>query len=101
MHAGRVVEVSDVPGFFTNAIHPYSRNLLRAAAAARDERHAVMGALLGSGGSAARNACTFEARCPIALPACRESTPALQAVGTERWVRCHRRAEVLAGEVDV
>lgn len=41
MYAGHVVEVGDVPSFFAKPVHPYSRRLLRAAAAARDESRGV------------------------------------------------------------
>jgi oligopeptide/dipeptide ABC transporter ATP-binding protein len=97
IYAGQVVESAGVADFYAGAAHPYSRHLLRAAAAARGERR----------GAAIRltqrmffpdKGCAFASRCPIALPLCREEAPALEPVADDHWARCLRRAEVLRGE---
>jgi peptide/nickel transport system ATP-binding protein len=98
MHAGRIVEIGDVTRFFESAVHPYSRLLLRAAAAARDETTRSP-PLFGGAGRANDSACRYAPRCPIAQPICSETRPSLEETGAGYAVRCHRRREVLAGEV--
>lgn len=100
MHAGRVVEVGDVPAFFESAVHPYSRSLLRAAAAARDQAHELRPPLGRRTQRSELHACSYAARCPIALPMCHESVPGLEAVRPDYRVRCHRRQDVHDGRVD-
>jgi oligopeptide/dipeptide ABC transporter ATP-binding protein len=98
IYAGQVVETAGVADFYAGAAHPYSRHLLRAAAAARDERR---GAAIGLGQRVVfpDRGCAFASRCPIALPLCREEGPALEPVAQDHLVRCLRRAEVLRGEI--
>jgi oligopeptide/dipeptide ABC transporter ATP-binding protein len=99
MHSGRVVELDDVGHFFEHAVHPYSRNLLRAARAARDHtRRAIPN--LGMRGIPGEAACSYAGRCIIVEPRCRDARPPLEAVGARHHVRCHRREEILAAEVD-
>src|SRR5262249_45735004 len=100
MQSGQIVEVGDVSRFFEGAVHPYSRRLLRAAAAARTEAGGVA-PVLGTTGSVGDDACSYAARCPIAQPVCTQKRPALEEIGSGYAVRCHRRREVLANEVAV
>jgi peptide/nickel transport system ATP-binding protein len=100
MHSGRIVEIGDVDIFFGRAIHPYSRNLLRAAGAAR-QRTSQSGSLLGSWTLPSNAACTYAGRCAIAEPRCRDTRPILEPTGIRYSVRCHRKAEIVSSQVDV
>jgi len=99
MHSGRVVEIDDVEHFFEHAVHPYSRNLLRAARAARDHTRPAA-PILGTRGSPSDAACGYASRCIIAEPRCREARPSLDALSSGHLVRCHRRAEIVSAEVE-
>jgi oligopeptide/dipeptide ABC transporter ATP-binding protein len=98
MHAGRIVEIGDVPRFFEAAVHPYSRNLLRAAAAARDQAHELTLPLGGREASWSAG-CSYAGRCPLAEPACRERVPALEPAAAEYRVRCRRQDEIRSSRV--
>jgi oligopeptide/dipeptide ABC transporter ATP-binding protein len=96
MYAGQIVEVADVPTFFADAIHPYSRRLLRAAVAATSDRR---GTLSSVGNRAERGAqsCPYAPRCPLCIERCTREAPPLDAVAPARRVRCFRHAEITAG----
>jgi oligopeptide/dipeptide ABC transporter ATP-binding protein len=98
IYAGQVVESADVGKFYTSAAHPYSRHLLRAATAARDEQRGVA-TRLGQRVIFPNSGCAFASRCPVALPLCKNEAPALEPVADEHLARCLRRAEVLRGEI--
>ncbi|MFO1059277.1 MAG: ABC transporter ATP-binding protein [Dongiaceae bacterium] len=98
MHAGRIVEIGDVPGFFAAAVHPYSRNLLRAAAA-RDQAHEPTLPQSGTGAPQGPGGCSYAGRCALAERACRERVPALEAVAADYSVRCRRQDEIRSGRV--
>ncbi len=100
MHSGRVVEVDDVGDFFGGAVHPYSRNLLRAARAARDHTRPAA-PYLGLRASPSDEACSYAGRCPVAEPHCRDTKPTLEAMKQGHLVRCHRRADIINAEIDV
>jgi oligopeptide/dipeptide ABC transporter ATP-binding protein len=100
MYAGHIVEVADVPTFFAQPIHPYSRRLFRAAAAARGESRGVVAAL-GMRPMAAQVGCGYAPRCPLEIEQCTQQTPELEALAPGHLVRCFRRLEVAAGKVAV
>lgn len=100
MYAGHVVEVADVPTFFAKPIHPYSRRLLRAALAARDESRSVT-ISVGLHALAAESGCPYANRCPIVADRCRQEKPELESLAEGHLVRCFRKDEVSAGEVVV
>ena len=97
MYAGRIVEVAEVQDFFDGPLHPYSRQLLRAATAARDARRgaARATALLPPAGEG----CAYAPRCPVAEAACLEAVPALADRGGGRHVRCRRADALASGEL--
>ena len=96
MYAGRVVEVADVQAFFDGPVHPYSRQLLRAATAARD---ATLVAVQASSLLApATVGCAYAPRCPVAEEACRHQVPRLEPIAAGREVRCHRSKALQAGD---
>jgi oligopeptide/dipeptide ABC transporter ATP-binding protein len=100
MFAGRIVEIARVPVFFKGAAHPYSRHLIRAAAAARDAERAAPVAAAGRFGPARAEACSYGRRCPVALPCCHQAEPALEPVAEHHLASCFRRAEVAAGALE-
>ncbi|MGE0716114.1 MAG: ABC transporter ATP-binding protein, partial [Alphaproteobacteria bacterium] len=97
MYAGRLVEVAPVEAFFDGPAHPYSRQLLRAATAARDATRgrAKATTLLPP----ARVGCAYAPRCPIAEDACRRAVPDLVPLSPGRRTRCRRATELLAGRI--
>jgi oligopeptide/dipeptide ABC transporter ATP-binding protein len=100
MFAGRVVESADTLVFFKGAAHPYSRHLIRAAAAARDAAHVGGGSFGERWGALAGAGCSYARRCPLAQSQCHEAPPRLEPVVPEHLASCFRRAEVAAGRVD-
>ena len=97
MYAGRLVELAEVGAFFDGPLHPYSRQLLRAATAARNATRGRSRAtsLLPP----APQGCSYAPRCPIAEDACRASVPDLQTRPDGRLVRCRRADALAAGEL--
>jgi oligopeptide/dipeptide ABC transporter ATP-binding protein len=85
MYLGKVVETADAETLFADPRHPYTRALIDAvpipdpaAEAARPHK--------GLGGEPASPmdpppGCSFNPRCPLAMPKCREAAPALLRVG--------------------
>jgi len=96
MYAGQIVEVADVPTFFAGAIHPYSRRLLRAAAAATSDRRGTFSSV-GSRAERGGASCPYAPRCPLCLERCTREAPSLDSVAPARWVRCFRHAEIAGG----
>jgi peptide/nickel transport system ATP-binding protein len=88
MYAGRVAEKAPVDEMFEQPWHPYTRGLLRSAVPLDGERRklpAISGAIPRL--DALPTGCRFHPRCPLAAPACRAESPALQRVGG-REVAC-------------
>jgi oligopeptide/dipeptide ABC transporter ATP-binding protein len=100
MHSGRIIERADVPTFFARATHPYSRRLLRAAAAAREDGQQDR-ALIRTRGTASSVGCSYAARCPARVERCDEVPPDLEPLTNDHLVRCFRKDEIAAGTVAV
>ena len=79
MYAGQIVETASVPSFFTGAAHPYSRHLIRAAAAARDTSLVEAMIVRESSARAPDAGCAYAVRCPVALARCRSERPRARA----------------------
>jgi oligopeptide/dipeptide ABC transporter ATP-binding protein len=101
MFAGRIVEAASVPVFFKGAAHPYSRHLIRAAAAARNAERAPQRTGAERPAPVRGDACRYVRRCPAALPRCQQSEPELQPVAERHLASCFRRVEVATGAVEV
>jgi oligopeptide/dipeptide ABC transporter ATP-binding protein len=97
VYAGRVVEEAEVRSLFHTPLHPYTRGLL-----------ASMPHLGEDGGSEERlqaipgsvpspldrpPGCSFAPRCAHTTEACLAAEPALETVGPNHAVRCHRSGE--------
>jgi len=91
MYAGRVVERGPVQEIFAEPQHPYTVGLLGSIPRLDTEQQrlaSIEGQVpspmqLGSG-------CSFAERCPFSDAACRESVPALRAVGQLHWSACFK-----------
>jgi peptide/nickel transport system ATP-binding protein len=91
MYAGQIVEHGPTEDVLHRALHPYTRLLVSAVPdpgrGLRSERIAVR-----KGRAAAAidppAACRFADRCPLAVPACRESLPPLLERRPGHFVRC-------------
>jgi peptide/nickel transport system ATP-binding protein len=89
MYAGRLVELGSVRQVLTAPLHPYTRLLIQSVPIL-DARRNLVGipgmqpALLDL-----PPGCTFEPRCPSALPCCASVAPTLGGVGAAREVACH------------
>jgi oligopeptide/dipeptide ABC transporter ATP-binding protein len=101
MFAGRIVESASVPVFFSGAAHPYSRHLIRAAAAARDTDRASMTPFAERSDPVRASACSYVRRCPVALPHCAQARPELEPVAAGHLASCFRRAEVARGALEL
>ena len=103
MYLGRIVECASAPELVTDARHPYTRALLRAAPRLVPRR-APPPPLAGDPPSPLRppTGCAFHPRCPIRLPACRlDPAPPLRThmeLASPRLVACHRALEIDAAE---
>jgi oligopeptide/dipeptide ABC transporter ATP-binding protein len=97
IYAGHVVEVAKVADFFARPLHPYSRRLLRAAAAARDANRKAE-ASLGLR-AAATAGCPYMPRCPVARAECAIGLPPMTEQRPGHSARCLRAGEVAAGEL--
>lgn len=100
MLGGQMIEQAGVIEFFDRALHPYSRHLIAAAAAARGAER----------GSAADNAaiagapgpgCRSRRRCPLAIPACGAGPVSMACAGPQHFVRCVRSEDLATVADDV
>jgi peptide/nickel transport system ATP-binding protein len=91
MYLGRMVEIGTADEVFGDPRHPYTRALL-AEAPRLDRRAQDYAPIKGEIPSplAPPPGCTFHPRCPVALPACREIVPAIEAGPTGRRTACLR-----------
>jgi peptide/nickel transport system ATP-binding protein len=88
MYAGELIEEGSRADFFAAPQHPYSRMLFQALPRAGDS-----GRLVTIPGQVPKlteplHGCRFAARCPHAVPRCRQESPGWQTLGGQR-VRCH------------
>jgi peptide/nickel transport system ATP-binding protein len=89
MYAGRLVEVSPVRDIFMDPLHPYTR-LLIGSLPSLEEKGKFRG-IPGLPPSVLDrpSGCSFNPRCPHAMPRCLVEDPILQEAKPSRWVACH------------
>ena len=106
MYAGTVVERATVEDMFYRPRHPYSVGLMRAV----PRVSGALGKVVSIPGSppdliSLPSGCTYAARCPFVIDACRESEPALLPVDTPahdaRCIRWQAVAETIKSDADV
>ncbi len=106
MYAGRVVEHARVADMFYRPRHPYSLGLLRAVPRVSGALGSVA-SIPGSPPDLVRlpKGCTYAARCPYAIDACREADPPLLPVDTPQHeaacIRWQHVAEVLGSDAEI
>ena len=90
MYLGRVVEVAPTEELFRNPNHPYTQALLNEVPRLdlrRREYTPVVGEIPSP--LDPPSGCHFHPRCPHASQRCREETPVLKEIATERRAACH------------
>jgi peptide/nickel transport system ATP-binding protein len=89
MYAGRLVEVSPVEEIFAEPLHPYTQ-LLIASLPSLEEKGKFQG-IPGLPPSLLERptGCSFNPRCPHAMPRCLVEDPALLEARPGRFVACH------------
>ena len=113
MYLGQIVERADREALFTRPLHPYTRALLSAVPSADPAIRARAERIRLAGDPPSPidppPGCRFASRCPFVEARCRETDPALRAVGGgtggEHLVACHLvgedgRVATGAGSVD-
>ena len=96
LYLGRIVEQAPAAALFENPAHPYSQALLSAHLPSDPDIAVTRHVLEGEVPSPINlpRGCAFHTRCPVAVPACRDTDPEAVAVGAEGHVaRCLRIAE--------
>ncbi|MBB96157.1 MAG: methionine ABC transporter ATP-binding protein [Rhodobacteraceae bacterium] len=88
MYAGRVVEVGPTAQLMTNPMHPYTRGLIQSIPPL-DYRPNRLTQIPGAMPRLRHipSGCAFHPRCPQAVDACRQVTPAMERRG-DRQARC-------------
>ena len=92
VYAGRLVEEGATQALFRQPLHPYTAHLIESLPRIGDA--AVKHGLAGRPPSLANppSGCRFHPRCPIAMPVCRETVPALEELTPGHRVACHAAA---------
>ncbi|EHK57783.1 ABC transporter ATP-binding protein [Allomesorhizobium alhagi] len=95
MYLGRVMERGPSRRVYAAPRHPYTKALLATAPIPDPTRRRTHVALHGDIPSPIDppSGCVFRTRCPLALPACAETIPPVEAVGGGQFVACIRHNE--------
>lgn len=93
MYLGRIMEVAPSRTLYANPRHPYTEALLKAVPIPDPAKRKVHAPLEGDLPSPIDppSGCVFRTRCPLAIPACAEVVPPLEAVGPDHFKACIRR----------
>ncbi|KQB85729.1 ABC transporter ATP-binding protein [Corynebacterium lowii] len=99
MYAGAPVEYGPVDSIFHNPRMPYTVGLLGSTPRVDVAAHEPLIPIQGSPPTLIdlQPRCQFAERCPVALPACQESEPALVTVGEKHSSACLRAPEISGG----
>ena len=94
MYLGHIVEITDWKTLYENPLHPYTKALLSAVPipdpTVEEKRERII--LTGDVPSPMNPpaGCTFHPRCPMAIPECSQTIPALREIGENHQVSCIR-----------
>jgi peptide/nickel transport system ATP-binding protein len=90
MYAGSIVESGTTEHIFRQAVHPYTRGLLRAMPTLRSDRSKPLLTIDGSvpAISSLPPGCAFEPRCDVRVARCQEALPELVEVAPGHSARC-------------
>ncbi len=91
MYLGVVVEEGGSDELCAGPLHPYTRALFSATLPGDPDAPHSLEALQGEMPSPLNppSGCRFHPRCPLAMPRCKESSPALKPAAPGRSVACH------------
>lgn len=94
MYLGELVEEGPVGEIFHRPAHPYTQALLRCDPARIAEPTRLLPTIAGEIADAARRpqGCVFSGRCPVELPGCAFTGPAVTQLSGGHKARCHRLA---------
>lgn len=96
MYSGQIVEKGDARSIFYNSRHPYTEGLIKSMPKLEQTNkrlYSINGSVPGI--DSMPKGCPFHPRCPLATDICRQQEPVLEAIDTERSVRCwHANKEV-------
>jgi len=90
MYAGSIVESGTTEHIFRQAVHPYTRGLLRAVPTLRSDRTKALLTIDGTVPTIASlpPGCAFEPRCEVKVAACQQALPPLVEVAPGHTARC-------------
>ncbi len=90
MYAGSLVEMGTAEQVFRQAVHPYTRGLLRSVPTLRSDRNQPLRTIEGTVPAIATlpPGCAFEPRCEWRLPSCSQALPSLVEVAPGHFARC-------------
>lgn len=91
MYLGRIVETGEVKDIFRTPTHPYTRALIEAIPHP-DPRHRLDHVPLSGEIPSPLNppsGCRFHPRCPLAVSACSQRQPGLEALSPTHYAACH------------
>lgn len=91
MYLGRLVETGPTVPVFARPAHPYTQSLIASEPQPDPRKRRTDLAIRGEIPGILRRpaGCAFHSRCPRAQDLCRQSAPALRALGADRRVACH------------
>ncbi|MGH8815782.1 MAG: ABC transporter ATP-binding protein, partial [Achromobacter pestifer] len=90
MYLGKIVEISTSAEIFARANHPYTQALMAEVpdVARRGRKFTPIKGEIPSPLNPP-SGCTFNPRCPHAMPRCREQAPVLKEISAGHWSACH------------
>lgn len=91
MYLGKIVEIAATDDLFNNALHPYTRALVKAIPVADPTIKAAVAVVKGEVPSPIDppDGCAFHPRCPEAMDICREVAPESRFKEKHHQVACH------------
>jgi len=94
MYAGKLMEVGDIGGIFSEALHPYTRLLIESLPVL--DNRGVFSGIPGVTPSLLTppSGCVFHTRCPYAFEPCEHEPPVYEQVRPGRWIACHLHGEI-------
>lgn len=94
MYLGKIAELAPTAQFFRDPKHPYTQMLLSSIPVVSTEEEELKPKRIKSQGEIPSPVnvppgCSFQTRCPLAIPVCKEQDPIMVQVGPDHYARCH------------